>query len=109
MVSPVRSLPFLEAGFSVEETGAGRRWDRSVARRENVLLRWEESLAYVLRAVNAICALQVEEILILTHFLWWLGYRWRKEESSGCAEGDVFICRLVICSCFSLTDMSISK
>jgi len=60
-----RSLPFLEmVGVNVEESGMGRRCARSVARWENTPLRWEESLAYVLRAVNAIWALQVVEILL---------------------------------------------
>jgi hypothetical protein len=40
-----RSLPFLEMGVKDVERMGGRRWDRCVARWENVVLLWDESLA----------------------------------------------------------------
>ena len=57
LASVSRSLPFLEmGGVSVEERWVGRRWAKSIARWENTVLRLEDSLAYVLSAVNAIWA-----------------------------------------------------
>jgi hypothetical protein len=49
-----RSLPFFETMRMEDESEDGRRWSRSIARRENIRLRCAEILAYVESAVCAI-------------------------------------------------------
>jgi hypothetical protein len=54
---PSRSFPFLETGFKAPATEDGSNSRISVARRENIKLLRDDSLAYVDNAVNAICML----------------------------------------------------
>jgi hypothetical protein len=44
-IEPSRSLPFFETMRIEDESDDGRRWSRSIARRENIRLRCAEILA----------------------------------------------------------------